>query len=274
MHVQARKESLLITWSFTTGKLSMIDEITGGSTTLTPDLSQPNGVLIEGSPALLEKHRQTGSLALVALEENLISLGIPPATQGRPLARAAEGGSLFSLVRRTAEEAGQLGRAVSGRAALRADVDLAAAAAVREDVEAQLGGIGEDHDALQVVDAAQRRRAGAQQPVALGQAGRVRRRLGPDAQDAHGPWLAGGERRGRLELFAAGRNAEQRTPHLAVVDEDGGHPAHGLGGDREAQPLGIGDDGGVDADHGAGGVDQRAAGVARLTAASVWMRPS
>ena len=38
----------------------------------------------------------------------------------------------------------------------------------------------------------------------------------------------------------------------------------GVGGDGEAQPLGAGDDRGVDADHAPAAVDQRAAGIARV----------
>ena len=59
-----------------------------------------------------------------------------------------------------------------------------------------------------------------------------------------------------------GRDADKAAPDPAVLQQLCHHERRGVAGDGEADVVGAGDDGGVDAHHLAPGRDQRAAGVA------------
>src|SRR5206468_3964362 len=64
------------------------------------------------------------------------------------------------------------------------------------------------------------------------------------------------------DLTVAGGDAEVGAADAPVGEKLVHHPFGGLSGDGEAEVLGEGDDGGVDADDPAAAVDQGAAGVA------------
>ena len=73
-------------------------------------------------------------------------------------------------------------------------------------------------------------------------------------------WYASRRSSGRR----ARADAEPRAAHAAVREQLAEHPRGGLDGDREADALRARDDRGVDAEHAAARVEQRAAGVARV----------
>ena len=118
----------------------------------------------------------------------------------------------------------------------------------------------------QVVDAAHRQLAEGDdqvaflEPGALGGTARLDAddedgRLGRQAEVAHD---AGQQRHG-----LAG-DPDVAAAHAAIADQPRRDELGGVDGDREADALGGLDDGGVDADHLAARVDQRATGVARV----------
>ena len=79
------------------------------------------------------------------------------------------------------------------------------------------------------------------------------------------PWVCSSSWRRRQEagIGRCSRRHPQVGPaHPPLADQQPGHPAPGVDGDGEADPLGPGGDGRVDADHPPPGVHQRAPGVA------------
>ena len=100
--------------------------------------------------------------------------------------------------------------------------------------------------------------------------------LGLDRRDRARPWRSAARRTGRSAARWARSDRRRRCRSAgsgrrgSAADDE----LRGVGGDREAEPLRAGDDGGVDADHLAARVHERAAGVSGLSAASVWMMSS
>src|SRR5438477_9972963 len=126
---------------------------------------------------------------------------------------------------------------------------------------------------MHVVDAADRLTGEVEHDVAFGEARGFGRAAGHQVGDHRGARRCQLEaaRKPRVERHALRRDAEPTAPDPSVAHDTGGDIGGGVDTDRKADSLRGTDHRGVDADGAAVAVDQRAAGIAGLSGASVWM---
>ena len=117
------------------------------------------------------------------------------------------------------------------------------------------------HQALEVVDAADRQAVDADDQVLGAQAGAGGRRAVDHLDDLDRAVAAERRRDARRQRPGAARDADPGAPHAAVAHQRGDDPARRRV-DRHGQAEADAGDRGVDPDHAAAAVDQRAARVA------------
>src|SRR2546430_8292295 len=117
---------------------------------------------------------------------------------------------------------------------------------------------------MQVVDAGHARVAESNDDVALAQARRARGRFPFHLIHAHAGFMRQTEMANDAtrDLRVLSADADVGAAHTSFADQCDGDALGRAGGDREAYSLRGQDDGGVDADHAAGRVDQWASRIA------------